>query len=1099
MGKVENILSSIRGKELSREKRIEKAITIAEELYKASKKERTFSEARRERWMAKMMSDPKGRRFMTLFTDQCYRSFSNARTADQLIYLIETMGIPRFLSEKEKSKFFLFYFLGNLFPNFFMKKIKKQLREEMATVLVPDDPKEFEKLCTNKAVELNLNHLGEAILSEAEAERRLSLYLKDFENPLITYVSIKISTLFSQINLVGWEESLHVLEERMCELYRKAGSCFVNLDMEEYKDLDLTIALFKRILSKEEFRSYYAGMVLQAYLPDAFQKLEELTSFAKERGHPIKIRLVKGANLSMELVESSLHNWTSAPFTTKEESDANYKRMLEYAMRNTDYVHLGIGSHNLFDIAYALILRAEHECEARVNFEMLSGMAQPIQRVITKLTGKMILYAPEAKAERFDHAISYLIRRLDENGGPDNFLRHFFHLSKKEIWEQESLRFKQSFSLIETLPKEPRKRETLPRGSAFSNEPDIDFSLASGREVTKRAFQKREYGRIPLVIGGKKKTGEWMQGIDPSNPYPPSYEYATATLADIEEALDRAKLPPPISLPKVAQLMRERKEELLHVQIADVGKNIQEGNGEISEAIDFLEYYSGVDFHPDYSWRPRGIILVAPPWNFSLSIPTGGIAAALQAGNAVIFKPAPEAVLVGWTLVQLFWEAGVPKESLQFLNCQEDPIGTALIKNPKLQGVVLTGATETAKKFLQIRPNLHLIAETGGKNAIIATAMCDRDLAIRDIVHSAFSYAGQKCSACSLLVLDQELYRDDRFLNQLKEATESLVVDSAWNPSTIVPPLIRPPNATLYRALTTLDAKEEWLLQPHPNPDNPHAWTPGIKLHVERGSWSHQTEFFGPVLSVMCAEDFLDAISIANGTPYGLTSGLHSLDEREQRIWKEKIQAGNLYINRNITGAIVGRQPFGGCKASSFGPGAKAGGPNYVQQLAIADEKALPTERAKLPSSSACISFLSSVKLHEEEREIFFKSIQSYAFWNQKFRAIEALGNVIGQKNLFYYVPHEKVILRIRRGDKRLDYLRVIAACLICQTPLEISAEEAVLPDAFVEDEISLQKREGRVRDLSTPVFASGRLELLHYLREVSLSQDTHRYGYLIE
>jgi len=1087
MKKAENFLNNIRGRTLSSEERSELAIKLAKILYEESIRERRPKEAKQEKLLARIMADPKGRTFMTLFTDLSCRARSDERTVDQLLHLIKKMGIPSFFNRTEQLKLFLFRSLGPLFPSYFVKKIKQQLRNEMAGVLVPDDPKEFaqyNKECRKQNIELNINHLGEAILGEDEAKRRLDRYLQDFDDPSITYISVKISTLYSQINEVAWENSLAILEERLAKLYRKAVNRFVNLDMEEYKDLDLTVELFKRILSREEFKSYYGGIVLQAYLPDAFEKQIELTEWAEKRGHPIKIRLVKGANLAMEQIESSRRNWSLATLDTKIESDANFKRMLNYAMEHTAAVHIGIGSHNLFDIAYALILRAETGNEERVNFEMLSGMATSTQRVITKLTGKLILYAPEAKSENFDHAVAYLIRRLDENGGADNFLRHYFHLDQEAIWKRQAENFRNSCTMH--LRTTSKRLEAPTLKSRFNNEPDLDFSLKANRQLVQKVLSRRSYPRIPLVIGGQEREGEWASGTDPSNPDSPIYEYALASEADVKEAIAAAEPPPQNLLPKVAELMRKRKADLLHAMTADVGKSILEGNGEISEAIDFLEYYSQTTFPKNYEWKSRGTIVVASPWNFPISIPTGGIAAALAAGNPVIFKPAPEAVLAGWTLVQMFWEAGISKESLQFINCIDDPVGSSLIKDPRIKGVILTGATSTAKKFLEMRPDLYLMAETGGKNAIIATALCDRDLAIKDIIQSAFGYSGQKCSACSLLILEKELYHDDHFLQQLKDAAQSLNVGSAWNPASTITPLIRPPGEDLKRALTTLEEGEEWLLEPRPDPDNPHLWSPGIKMHVKPGSYTHKTEFFGPLLAILSAEHLEEAIEIANGTPYGLTSGLHSLDEREQKVWLSKITAGNLYINRNITGAIVERQPFGGCKASSFGPGAKAGGPHYVWQLAIPIEKELtPLGVCELPQALIPIIAGLHKTLNDEERALFLKSVKSYAYWAKKYKTPVDPSQILGQKNLFYLVPRDKMVICIKSGDRPCDYLRAIAACHICNVPFEVVEDEAA--------------HEGRKRSFDTPVYASGELELLHYLREVSLSHDTHRYGYLCD
>jgi hypothetical protein len=331
-----------------------------------------------------------------------------------------------------------------------------------------------------------------------------------------------------------------------------------------------------------------------------------------------------------------------------------------------------------------------------------------------------------------------------------------------------------------------------------------------------------------------------------------------------------------------------------------------------------------------------------------LSIPASGVLAALAAGNSVLLKPAPEAVLVGWHLAKALWDGGIPREVLQFLPCPDDDVGRSLVTDPRVDAVILTGSAETARRFLTWRPDLTLFAETSGKNAMIITALSDRDQAIRDLIHSAFGHQGQKCSAASLAICEAEVYDDAIFRRQLRDAAASLDVGSAWEPSSRITPLTQAPGEALRRALTTLDEGEEWLLEPRlMTGEHSHLWSPGIKLGVRGGSFFHGTECFGPVLGLMRAENLDEAIALANGTAFGLTSGIQSLDDREIDRWLDRIEAGNLYVNRPITGAMVGRQPFGGWKASSVGPGAKVGGPNYVLQLARwrASTSLSPTER----------------------------------------------------------------------------------------------------------------------------------------------------------
>src|SRR5499433_1476502 len=351
--------------------------------------------------------------------------------------------------------------------------------------------------------------------------------------------------------------------------------------------------------------------------------------------------------------------------------------------------------------------------------------------------------------------------------------------------------------------------------------------------------------------------------------------------------------------------------------IVDDAKTAPEADPEVSEAIDFARYYPQalqetlVELE-GARMDPLGVVVVTPPWNFPLSIPASGVLAALTAGNAVLLKPAPEAVLVGWQLAQALWDGGVPMDALQFVPCPDDDVGQSLVTDPRVDAVILTGSAETARRFLAWRPELRLFAETSGKNAMIVTALADRDQAIRDLVRSAFGHNGQKCSAASLAICEAEVYDDPVFRRQLRDAAASLDVGTAWDAASRVTPLTQPPGEALTRALTRLDEGEEWLLEPRPLPGPAPLWSPGIKLGVRRGSFFHRTECFGPVLGLMRAGDLDEAIDLANDTPFGLTSGIQSLDDREVGHWLDRVEAGNLYVNRHTTGAIVSRQPFGG-------------------------------------------------------------------------------------------------------------------------------------------------------------------------------------------
>lgn len=1168
------ILDKAKSKPLSLSERKRLAVELAALMLEEASRTMTSKEKGIQAQLSRLMRDPIGKAFTTAMTDECFRSSSHKRVADQMIYLLNQFGVPQYLDWIKRAELFSFKSLGPSVSQYLVPLATKALRKQTEQVILPGEPALLTKHLRarrSEGVRQNLNHLGEAILNEPEAKKRLHTYLEDLKNPDIDYISVKISTIFSQINLLAFDHTVEIISERLKQLYRAAMKSnppkFINLDMEEYRDLNLTATAFRKVLDEPEFHSHSAGIVLQAYLPDSHHFQKELTEWAKKRvksgGAPIKIRIVKGANLAMEQFEASIKGWPQAPYTTKADVDANYKRMVVYGCipENARAVRLGIASHNLFDIAFAMLIRVENQVEPYTGFEMLEGMADHTRRVVQKLTGDMLLYCPVATKEEFQHAIAYLVRRLDENTGPENFLRHSFGLRPgTDAWEMQTSLFSQSCDEMQTASFHPRRtqnRLTHPispdPNAPFENEPDTDFSLPQNRkwaEELTHHWQNYKSKPLPLVIGSKEVYDN-EDGIgDSPNHVKQLYIYGKAHKQHIDEALKYAKEHEKNwtgttvehrsqLLARVAQKLRERRGELIGAMMIDTGKIISEADPEVSEAIDFAEYYrrqmEKMSQMKDIRWTPKGTVLVASPWNFPCAIPAGGMLAALVTGNCVLFKPASDAVLVGWHLVNAIWDAGVPKEVLQFVPCSGDGPGSDLIRDERVNCVILTGGTATAKKFLKMRPDLDLAAETGGKNSIIITALADRDLAIKDLIHSAFGHSGQKCSAASLAILEAEVYEDPHFLRSLRDAAASMKVGPSWDLSAKINPLIHEPRGELKRALTTLEEGEEWLLEPAQDPHNPCLWSPGIKLGVRPGSFTHMTELFGPVLGLMKADHLEHAIELANAVPYGLTSGLQSLDEREQALWIEKIEAGNLYINRGTTGAIVRRQPFGGCKASNIGAGSKAGGPNYLREFTEAHQVGLPQEKHPVNEAvNNLTTLLDRLDLSAEQLGIWTASCANYSYWWRRMRQDRDPSKIVGQDNFFRYVPRKNITLRIEEKSNPLDILRVCAAALTCEVTLEISwaphtSERPkfhwlellpILPIVEETEEQFLERvRRGAIERvrlvepaskalfkaaaesttyiIDSPVLTNGRLELLHYLREISLSIDYHRYGNL--
>ncbi len=941
---------------------------------------------------------------------------------------------------------------------------------------------------------------------------------------------------------------------------------FVNLDMEEYGDLHLTVDAFRQTLDEGEFKGHHAGIVLQAYLPDAHQVQRDLTEWALKRveagGAPIKLRIVKGANLAMEKVEAALHGWEQAPYHTKPEVDANYKRMLVYALQpqHARAVRIGIASHNLFDIAYGLLMRAKCGTEAYAEFEMLEGMANHQARAVKGIAGGLLLYAPVVKREDFHSAISYLMRRLDENTAPENFLHDLFEMrSGDDRWQRQSRMFLAAagrrndvFLGAQRSQDRNTERHEFSAGLPFKNEPDTDWSLRSNQAWIRpfvSSWRNIVIDAVPLQVNGNLLTPN-LTGIgrDPGAPDRESYRYAMATMAEVESALEaaagaRAEWAASGSevrgrlLMRTAELLAQRRGDLIGVMMRDTGKTVSEGDVEVSEAIDLANYYArsftalGQSCEDIDTLRPEplGTVLVTPPWNFPLAIPAGGVLAALMAGNTVVLKPAPEAVLTSWHLCNALWDAGIPKHVLQFLPAPDDAVGQSLVTDERVSAVILTGAYDTGRLFKHWKPELPLFAETSGKNSMIITALADHDLAIKDLIKSAFGHAGQKCSATSLAVLEAEVYDSPAFLKRLRDAVASLKVGTAWDLSSSVIPVVREPREELRRGLTQLDEGETWLLQPRVDNANPQLWSPGIRLGVKRGSWFHRTECFGPILGLMRAESLADAIEIVNDSQLGLTSGIHSLDDREISIWRDKIEAGNAYINRGTTGAIVQRQPFGGWKKSAFST-AKAGGPNYVLNLCRWHQAGLPN--ASSNGDSRVNRLVRTCKVwidtHRGSRdsERFMAAAGSYRrAWSDHFSKEHDPSNVLGELNVFRYRPIRNVLIRVGKMDDLVDGVICVLAAATCGVRATLSVAPGIaLPAIDIEsrsendvdfmERISSFERVRAPRALSreahraansshtlvtdVPVLLSGRLELRHYLREQSVTQTVHRYGSVV-
>ncbi len=1106
--------------------------------------------------LAGVLKDPNGLDFTVGFVDGVVRPEDLQVAARNLAALAPK--VPAFLPWYMRSAVRLGGAVAPALPQVVIPVARRVLREMVGHLIVDaTDAKLGPAIAKIRkdGIKLNVNLLGEAVLGEHEASRRLEGTHTLLARPDVDYVSIKVSSTVAPHSAWAFDEAVEHVVEKLTPLFTRAASFaaggqkakFINLDMEEYKDLDLTIAVFTRILDKPEFRNLEAGIVLQAYLPDALAAMIRLQDWAAARraggGAGIKVRVVKGANLPMEQVESSLHDWPLATWGSKQDSDTNYKRVINYALHpdRIRNIRIGVAGHNLFDIAFAWLLAKQRGVESGVEFEMLLGMAQGQAEAVRRDVGSLLLYTPVVHPAEFDVAIAYLIRRLEEGASQDNFMSAVFELSDNEtLFEREKQRFLASLAKLDDEVPAPNRRQNraLPAApmphDSFENTADTDPSLPVNRD----------WGRA--ILGRVATSTLGNAAVEAA-----TIDDEASLNAVITTAVEKGKAWGALSgaeraavLHRAGDVLETRRAELLEVMASETGKTIDQGDPEVSEAVDFAHYYAEsarkLDDVDGARFVPAKLTVVTPPWNFPVAIPAGSTLAALAAGSAVVIKPAKQARRSGAVMVEALWEAGVPRDVLTMVQLGERELGRQLISHPDVDRVILTGGYETAELFRSFRNDLPLLAETSGKNAIIVTPSADLDLAAKDVAYSAFGHAGQKCSAASLVILVGSVATSKRFHNQLIDAVTSLKVGYPEDPASQMGPIIEPAGGKLLNALTTLGEGEAWAVEPKQLDESGRLWSPGVRHGVRRGSYFHLTEFFGPVLGVMTAATLEEAIAIQNQIEYGLTSGLHSLDSDELALWLDTVEAGNLYVNRGITGAIVQRQPFGGWKKSAVGAGTKAGGPNYLAGLgewvstpsAAETAGAAPLHPGVRRLEDAAKGLLTAAELAPLQRSL----ASDAQAWAEEFGAARDVSGLSAERNVFRYRPLP-VMVRLAEGKPLGELVRVVAAGvqagsrIAVSSALELPAQlravlsglgiaiteendadwlasasrlagAATLPAPRVRliggDAKALAEATGGRPDLAVythPVTEAGRVELLPFLHEQAVSITAHRFG----
>jgi len=850
------------------------------------------------------------------------------------------------------------------------------------------------KRLRDKSLAFTVDLLGEATITEAEADAVQKQYLelvagltheinvlsevalidRDHVGPIPRVnVSVKLSALYSQFDPIDPEGTSHVVRRRLRPILlaaRQTGA-FVNFDMEQYAFKGTTLQIFREILEEPEFRDWpHVGIAVQAYLTDTEQDLRDLLDWAKRRGTPVWIRLVKGAYWDYETVIAAQNDWPVPVWTEKWQSDACFERCTHLLLENYQWLRPAFGTHNVRSMSAALALADQLGVPPDAyEFQMLYGMGDEFKDVLVGMGRRVRIYTPYGQLLP---GMAYLVRRLLENTSNESFLRA---TQSGDIPEEtllmnphERSAGNDQRSAGKEIAHAPFVSEQTP--VAFHNEPPSDFAREDVRRKMQAAVDrvKSEFGKTyPLLINGEAvSTPETVASLNPSHKSEVVGRVGKATSGHAEQAIKAAKEAFPAwrdaepavranYIRKAAQRMRERRFELAAWIVHETGKPWRESDADVAEAIDFCEYYAtemvriGDPQRRDvpgeenaYFYEPRGVAVIISPWNFPLAILTGMATAALVTGNTILMKPAEPSAVIGAKLMEVFQEAGLPRGVANFTPGVGREIGPTLVGHPDVAMIAFTGSlgvglwiNETASKTPAGQDHVkRVIAEMGGKNAVIVDSDADLDEAVKGVADSAFGYQGQKCSAGSRAIVLEPVY--EAFLARLIETTKSMVVGPAENPGSAIGPVINEDAKGKIEEMIEIGKREARLAFAG---DLGALKSEGfyIPLHifaeVPPNAAIAQEEIFGPVLSVIKARDLDHALEIANGTKYALTGAFFSRSPRNIETVKRRFRVGNLYINRKSTGALVGRQPFGGFKLS--GIGTKAGGPDYLLQFMV--------------------------------------------------------------------------------------------------------------------------------------------------------------------
>ncbi|HEY9498601.1 MAG TPA: proline dehydrogenase family protein [Terrimesophilobacter sp.] len=998
--------------------------------------------------------------------------------------------------------------------------------------------RQFADLLAGGGIRPMIAPIGAMASGHREADRQLADARELLSRPDVDAISISLAEVVGRQNPLDLDAEVREAVNRLAPLYELAatssGDKFINLDIRRFHELELTVQVFRGLC--ELYPGLEAGVTLPAYLPDSLAALQQIEEWAGKRhsegGARVFVRLVKGDQLGEEREEAMLHGWPSAAFATRTETDAQYKRMLDYALtpERCAAVHVIVATHNLFDAAFAWRLARLRGVERGVEHEFMLGIASDQVSAVKRDVGGIRLYTPVVQHGQLALAVPYLIRRLHDLTDTDDFLSIARVATDENLLRREEERFLASLEHAYETPPTTYRRQDPVRAE------ETDFTIPANRDWAKAVLLRAADSAAgeDLLARSRLQSAEQLDQL------------VVAMARAGEEWGQRRGSTRSKVLASAAEAIAEWRGLLVEAAVSESGLTILEADREVAAAINLAgraaEGAKELDGVESAKFVPSRLVVVASPRSGPIASPAGAILAALAAGSAVILKTSPETRRSAAVLIELLRAGGVPPELLGLLD-DEGELAARLVSHPSVDRVVLSGSRHTAKLFHSWRAELNLLASTGGRNCVIVTPSADLETAVHDVVAGAFDHAGQAPGATSIVILVGSVAEDSRFRGRLTDAVASLQTGDPRAAATRLSALARPASGRVLASLETLEDGENWLVRPKPLDESGRLWSPGLRDGVGPDSAFHRREGRAPVLGIMQADTLAEAISLQNGRGFGLTAGIQSLDAAELREWFESVEAGMLFANRPVVPAPRSRLPFGGWGRSQIGAGWKAGGPNELVALGgwepvFADpESSVTLDGISTPVAALIEAAQPSMSFLEFDR-VRAGARSDERAWRGEFAAARDVAGLGVERNLFRYRP-VPVTIRLAEGAAPSQLVRVLTAAARSGAVVAISSAVPIHADlitifgdlnppvgvaeVLVESDVRWHARVqaggvattrirligGDARVLARvlhgrpgiavhagPVTTSGRLELLPFLREQSITVRALRHGF---